>query len=180
MADDDGVLAACVNHPARETGLRCNRCGDPICAQCAVRTPVGYRCKKCVREQQKTFETVRWYDFPIAFVVAAAVIGIGSLLSSVLGFWILLAAGFAGALAARAVQAAVRYRRSRYLWMAAAAGAIAGCVPVMLPAVIGLLFGAAYGGAEYLVPGLFALVWPGAYLVIALGALIASIRGIRL
>ncbi len=95
MADDDGVLAACVNHPARETGLRCNRCGDPICAQCAVRTPVGYRCKKCVREQQKTFETVRWYDFPIAFIVAAAVIGIGSLLSSVLGFWILLAAGFA-------------------------------------------------------------------------------------
>jgi hypothetical protein len=29
------------------TGLRCSRCGRPICPQCAVRTPVGLRCPDC-------------------------------------------------------------------------------------------------------------------------------------
>ena len=34
----------CANHPGVETSLRCNKCGKPICAKCAVRTPTGYRC----------------------------------------------------------------------------------------------------------------------------------------
>ncbi len=42
-------IPTCANHPERETGLRCNRCGKPICSQCAVQTPVGYRCRECVR-----------------------------------------------------------------------------------------------------------------------------------
>jgi hypothetical protein len=29
------------------TGLRCSRCGKPICPLCAVRTPVGLRCPDC-------------------------------------------------------------------------------------------------------------------------------------
>lgn len=29
------------------TGLRCSRCGKPICPECAVRTPVGMRCPDC-------------------------------------------------------------------------------------------------------------------------------------
>jgi hypothetical protein len=172
MADSGEPAVFCINHPGRETGLRCNRCGDPICAQCAVRTPVGYRCKKCVREQQKTFETALWYDFPVAFLVSAVLFGAGSLLSSVLGFWVIFVAAAAGALTARAVQFTVRYRRSRYLWIAAAAGGIAGCMPVLLVGLIGF----ALAGLT----GILTLIWPGAYLVIALGALIASIRGIRL
>ena len=31
----------CVNHPNKETYLRCNKCGQPICTKCAVGTPVG-------------------------------------------------------------------------------------------------------------------------------------------
>ena len=37
----------CSYHPNVMTGLRCNRCGKPICPQCAVRTPVGMRCPDC-------------------------------------------------------------------------------------------------------------------------------------
>ncbi len=37
----------CSYHPNVLTGLRCNRCGKPICPQCAVRTPVGMRCPDC-------------------------------------------------------------------------------------------------------------------------------------
>lgn len=37
----------CSYHPGTMTGLRCGRCGKPICPQCAVRTPVGLRCPEC-------------------------------------------------------------------------------------------------------------------------------------
>lgn len=37
----------CSYHPDVMTGLRCSRCGKPICAKCGVRTPVGMRCPDC-------------------------------------------------------------------------------------------------------------------------------------
>jgi hypothetical protein len=37
----------CTYHPDVMTGLRCSRCGKPICPKCAVRTPVGLRCPDC-------------------------------------------------------------------------------------------------------------------------------------
>ncbi|MDQ4045653.1 MAG: B-box zinc finger protein [Chloroflexota bacterium] len=37
----------CSYHPDVMTGLRCSRCGKPICPKCAVRTPVGLRCPEC-------------------------------------------------------------------------------------------------------------------------------------
>src|SRR5688572_1451926 len=38
----------CAIHTSVETTLRCNKCGRYMCVKCAVRTPVGYRCKQCV------------------------------------------------------------------------------------------------------------------------------------
>lgn len=38
---------ACTNHPRRETAVRCNKCGRPICTSCMVQTPVGMRCRPC-------------------------------------------------------------------------------------------------------------------------------------
>jgi hypothetical protein len=37
----------CTYHPDVMTGLRCSRCGKPICPRCGVRTPVGLRCPDC-------------------------------------------------------------------------------------------------------------------------------------
>lgn len=37
----------CSYHPDVLTGLRCTRCGRPICALDSVRTPVGLRCPDC-------------------------------------------------------------------------------------------------------------------------------------
>ncbi|MDQ3045352.1 MAG: hypothetical protein M3R06_09440, partial [Chloroflexota bacterium] len=39
--------APCSYHPSVMTGLRCSRCGKPICPRCGVRTPVGLRCPDC-------------------------------------------------------------------------------------------------------------------------------------
>jgi hypothetical protein len=169
----------CSYHPNRPTALRCNRCGRPICSACAIRTPVGYRCKDCVREQQKVFETAYWYDFPIAFIAAGVVLGLGSILSSFIGFFIILIAALAGNVAVRAVEWSVRYRRSKYLWLAAAAGGVVGCLPVMLPALImALLYYGDIGAVGVLSTGI-GLLWPAAYAVIAVGSLIASFKGVR-
>lgn len=37
----------CTYHSDVQTGLRCSRCGKPICPKCSVRTPVGLRCPDC-------------------------------------------------------------------------------------------------------------------------------------
>ena len=39
----------CYRHPERETGVRCQRCGRPVCAECLVQAPVGVQCLDCVR-----------------------------------------------------------------------------------------------------------------------------------
>lgn len=95
----DGVLY-CANHPDRETMLRCNKCNKPICAECAVQTPVGYRCKECVRSQQDKFYTASVSDRTKGFIAAAVggvILGIAAALVGLLGlFFGILAAVFVG------------------------------------------------------------------------------------
>jgi len=45
----------CAKHPQRDTELRCNRCERYMCIDCAVRTPVGYTCRECVRGHEDKF-----------------------------------------------------------------------------------------------------------------------------
>jgi hypothetical protein len=137
----DSLEQACYNHPKRLTTLRCNRCGRPICAQCVVRTPVGYRCKTCVREQQKIFETARWYDYPAVFCATGIIAGVGALIAGYFGFWGVLVAIVAGFIAERAAHWAARYRRGRFLWLAAVGGAIAATLAIVaIPIVVFALF----------------------------------------
>ena len=86
----------CYNHPQRETLLRCNRCERPICSECAVLTPTGYRCKECIRGQQKTFDNSRPLDFPLAVIVAGVLSFLGSFLAGFLWFFVLMAGLFFG------------------------------------------------------------------------------------
>lgn len=130
---DDGVLY-CANHPGVETVLRCNRCGKPICTRCAVQTPVGYRCKQCVGEQQATFYTGGTTDYVIGGVLALVLGGIASYIVTILGAWFiaLILGPTIGIGLAEVVRRAVRSRRSRYLWLAVAAGMVIGSLPSLL------------------------------------------------
>ncbi|MBK8050505.1 MAG: hypothetical protein IPK16_27420, partial [Anaerolineales bacterium] len=62
----------CATHATVETQLRCNRCARLICLKCAVLTPVGYRCKECVRTQQAVFFTAGVRDEAMVFAVSFA------------------------------------------------------------------------------------------------------------
>ena len=113
----------CYRHPDVETGLRCNRCGKPICPKCARRTATGYRCPDCIKEQQKVFVTAQWYDYLTGFGTATFLSWVASLLFGLVsgfgGFYLLffivaIGAG-AGSLIAEAVRFVIRKRRGRSL-----------------------------------------------------------------
>jgi hypothetical protein len=140
MSDSPAVLY-CANHPQTETSLRCNRCEKPICPKCAVSTPTGYRCRECVRGQQKTFETTLWYDLPLAFIIAASISFFGAMLIPRLGFFTFFLTPVAGVAIAEAVRTLVKKRRSRRLFVTTAAGAALGSLPFLLPPLFGLFLG---------------------------------------
>ena len=163
----------CYNHPARETSLRCNNCNRPICASCAVRTPTGYRCKECVRERQRTFETSEAQDFIVGFLVASFLSGIAASLVTVVGGigffgWFLIAAGapVAATVIAEGVRAATRKRRSRALFITVAVGVVLGALPVIL--------------FQLFIGNMFGIVFQVIYLVIAVPTVYARLAGIQL
>jgi len=174
----------CANHPGRETSLRCNRCDKPICVDCALQTPVGYRCRECVRDQQETFETASNLQVGLAAVIAwfGAAIAVGIL--SFLGFFGLILAPVAGGGIAELVRLSMRGGRSRNLAMAAAVGAGLGVLAYGLiriaPFGLFMIFGS--GGFD---PGLLlragsSLLWPLAYGALMIGTLFYRLRGIRI
>lgn len=46
MFDMQSIAATCPRDKV-ETNISCARCGEPICPQCMVYTPVGNKCKDC-------------------------------------------------------------------------------------------------------------------------------------
>ncbi len=164
----------CANHPTVETNLRCNNCGKPICAKCAVHRPTGYRCKECIKQQQKIFDTALWYDYPLTFVIVALASFLGSLvggwIAARFGFYIIiltlfLAPALGGGIAAL-VRIATGRRRSKNLFILAVVAAVAGCIPVAL------------GFLSYF--NLFEVIYLGMYIVLLTSTLYYRLGGIRI
>lgn len=170
----------CYVHPKREATLRCNRCDRPICNECAVLTPTGYRCKECVRSQQKTFDTARSSDFPVAFAVAAVLSFIGSIVAVFMGFFTIFIAPIAGVITAEAVRMFIQRRRSKPLFQLAAAGAITGSL--LIPLIIGLRYLGIFIPMPFYVPigGLFALLWPVVYTFLVSSTIYYRLSGIQI
>jgi hypothetical protein len=170
----------CANHPTVATSLRCNRCEKLICSKCAVRTPVGYRCRECVRGQQSVFETTRTYDYPVAAVVSAIGTGLGAAILGNFSFWGLLIAPVVGGGLAEVVRWSVGRRRSRYLARWAAVGGALGLLPLLVLPVIGMVM--AFGGADAGLLGgaLLTAAIPLITGILLVSTLYARLRGIRL
>jgi hypothetical protein len=173
MSETSPQTLYCYIHPNRETVLRCNRCERPICNSCAVLTPTGYRCKECVRSQLKVFDTARWIDYPLAVVTAGGLALAGSLVTSLLGFFILILAPVVGVVIAEAVRLVTARRRSILLYRLTAAGAALGSLATLLPILITLLLGGGIGG-------ILSLVWKLLYAGIVTSTVYYRVSGIQI
>jgi hypothetical protein len=168
--EESETITFCYRHPDVETRLRCSRCGKPICTKCAVRTPVGFRCPDCVREQQDKFYTGGGLDYVIAVIVALPLSliagGIFTFILAGISFfaWIIsfFAAPVVGGIIAEAVRRAVGRRRSRHLATVVATCLVLGVAPFLL---FMLLSG-----------NLFGLIVPGILLFLGVGTVVARLR----
>ena len=135
----------CSRHSDAVTSLRCGRCEDPICTQCMVSTPVGFRCEECAQVRPSPV-----YDVSTAYLARAlgASLGIGAAAGVLLAFLRFALGGYLTGIAlaalglalAEGVSWAANGKRGRTLQYAAAGG-----MAVALLAMV-LLNGYWYGG----------------------------------
>jgi len=170
---DEPITPHCYNHPKRETHLRCNKCERPICSSCAVLTPTGYRCKECVRGQQKIFDTAKWWDYPVGAATAFIISMLGSFFASVIGYFIILVAIGIGIGIVEAARFVLHRRRSRNMPVVLSISALIGGLVIHLSTIAGTLSWLSQAG----VGGMYYLLWPTAYAVVVAATIYYRYKG---
>lgn len=158
--------------------LRCNRCNKPITPETAVATPTGYRCKECVRELQKKFDTAKSADIPLAVIASAILAFLGSWLTSIIGFFTILLAPAVGMLIAEAVRRLVKKRRSKALSRSVLWGTIIGGSILILVQIIPWLIVLLSGSLNIF--GLLPIAYRVLFVVLATSSAYYGFTGIRL
>jgi hypothetical protein len=169
-----GTQTVCYNHPNRETMLRCNRCERPICTECAVLTPTGYRCKGCIQGQLKVYDTAKWWDYPLAMITGAGLSFVGSWAAQFLGFFVIFIGPIAGVIIAESIRWVVRRRRARRLYQLAAASVVIGALPLILYELADFLIWGV-GGFNFL-----GLIWPLVYAFLVTSTAFYRLSGIQI
>jgi hypothetical protein len=169
----------CVNHPKVETRLRCNKCGKPICSKCAVRTPVGYRCRECVNIQQRAFYSdFRASDYLIAAAVSLPLSLAAGWLLPRLGWFTILLGPIVGGGIAEAARWAIKRRRGRYTWLVVCGSIVVGALPMLVLSLLWLVNVMAVdpGLSSPRAGAIVGLLWVGVYVLTSAGAAYARLR----
>jgi hypothetical protein len=179
MNEAKSTTLTCYIHPNRETRLRCSRCEQPICTSCAKQTPTGYRCKNCIRSQQKIFETAKTTDYVLAIIIAGALAFGGSFLASIMGFFTLFIAPIVGVIIAEAVRRATQRRRSTLLFKVTTISASVGSLPLLLIQLgsLFLMLSLSEGFSFFMV---LPIIWQGLYTSIIASTVFYRLSGIQL
>lgn len=180
--NDTTPILYCANHPHVETGLRCNRCNKPICAQCAINTPTGYRCSECVKGQQKIFDTAQWQDYIFAVIIAFSLALLGGWLVTFLtrltaliaGILVVLLTPTYGIAIAEFIQRVINRRRSKKLFQITAVSIAAGSLPFLLITLFFIIFGSIGFGS------LLSLAWQVIYTFTITSTVYYRLRGINI
>lgn len=146
----------CTYHPDTITGLRCSRCGKPICPRCAVRTPVGMRCPECAGVRGlPTYATSRAVLAKAAAAGLAVALFVGLLwgVAPSWGFFLALALGFG---VAEAMAWASNAKRGRDLQLVALAIVAVGLIVSRV--IIAQRFGISAEQVNALTPGVQAVL----------------------
>ena len=111
-----------------------------MCTKCAVRTPVGYRCKQCVRQQQDVFFDAQMLDYLIAGAVSAVLSFIAAAIIARLGFFLLafILSPAAGGIIGSVVWSITRKRRGRHTATIVGAAVVLGALPLLLSNVLAI------------------------------------------
>jgi hypothetical protein len=174
MTEITSTATYCYAHPGRESTLRCKRCERYICPSCAVGSPTGYMCKDCVSQHKKIFDTAFWYDYltgsGVTFILSFIASGLLAFVSSFIGFYMIFVsfavAGGAGVFISNIALRVTGKRRSRWLFIACAAGIAFGAIPI---------------GLFMLFTGnMYSLIMLGIYAVVATSTVYARLAGIQL
>ena len=160
----------CFYHPNTPTSLRCNRCDKPICPKDAVRTPTGYRCKDCVRQQQDVFFNATPLDYAITAVVAFLTGLIGQAAFPRLGFLIIFIGPLVGGLAGEVIWRLSRKRRGRYIWLTALIALSVGSLLAVYPILYQIF---SVGFVDFFGSG---LVWQVVYFALAATGVVTTLR----
>jgi len=182
MTNSDVSPQFCYKHPNIETGLRCNRCDRPICSRCAIHTETGYRCPECIRDQQKIFDTARWYDFLLAICVSVVLSFLGSLLVTFIGLFTIFLAPVAGMAISEVVRFVTHRRRNRGLFKLVGVAVFIGGIITAIPTLISFLAGTAAGasGLSFWGYSLLSLAWPIVYSFLASTTCYYRLSGLHL
>lgn len=130
---EEDEMLYCTVHPEYETMLRCNRCGRPMCPDCAVRHPVGLRCRECVNETRSPIYQVDLSTTGRIFLASTVIstpIGVLVLIfgNLIFSFWIIgfiigfMVGGAIGRAISEAVMRVVPRKRGRPVQRAVGAG----------------------------------------------------------
>jgi len=131
-------------------------------------------CKDCVNQHKKMFDTALWYDYltgsGTTFILSLIASGLLAFISSFIGFFMIFisfaVAGGAGVFLSNIALRVIGKRRSRWLFIACAAGVALGVLPIAL-----FLF---FTG------NIYSIIMLGIYAVVATSTVYARLAGIRL
>ena len=127
----------CSRHSDTVTSLRCGRCEDPICTQCMVSTPVGFRCRECAQVRPSPV-----YDVSTVYLARAlgASLAIGAAAGILLAMLRFVLGGYLSGIAlaglglalAEGISWAANRKRGRTLQYVAASGMAAALVVMVV------------------------------------------------
>lgn len=168
---------ALMREDAPEEGpvLRCNRCDTPITPQNAVLTETGYRCKACIRGQQKVFDTSQTTDPILAFSIAALIAFAGSWLVAPLGFIVILVASGLGMLIFNLTRLVLKRRRGKRIDLAVLIGAIIGACPLLIRLILQMI----QANSLNVSGGVGRLIWYIVYVALVASSAYAHSRGVH-
>ena len=157
--NEDSTSLVCHFHPKRETRLRCNKCGKPICIKCAQHTPTGYRCPECIRSQQKIFITAKWHDYLIGILISSILSFLGSFLAAPMGFFTIFVAPFVAYIIVVVIRKLIKNRRAPRLYWIVGVSALIASFPLLFIRIMDLVLGFESWGLGVIFP----LAWQGLY-----------------
>jgi hypothetical protein len=158
---DIGAMT-CYRHSKVETSLRCSRCEKPICADCAVPTPVGYRCRECGKERSATLTLEAKHLFPGLVVGFGVPFLAGYLATRVpLGLFLIFLGAMVGGLVGPLIRKAIGMKSSPLLAAVSIAGYFLGVLAVPIYRTL-----ASGGNLDHLTAAFF-YPWPLVFAAVA-------------